>query len=659
MRELTIPSVERASRALSARTARLAVRVAELLDDSCSEQSGAAEAARFLRTWSTSVTAAAGQPAARQPIDLLARRYGLDDCETTVLLLAGLPEEHEGLASTLRQVHPNGEPRPTVGLAALVLGAVADDRSTIRRMLWDGPLVRHGLVQLAGSGALFEQSLVLADRLWDALHGHDAWPASIHRVRVPDVPPGLDRWLAGTGAQRAVHTVAAGAATTMLVTCPDQTTALGRCATVVAALGIPSVAGRIRGDDDGAFDLLAIHAAARGAVPIAVLDPIAPDAPLAALADEHIPGPVMVCATPGTVRPGPNRPVVSVPIGPIGPPDHRAAWQAALPHLAAQAPTLAARHPLDPAFTAQVATDVRGHERLAAGSVDIADISGLIRARIGISLPAGIDLTTPHVDWHRLVMPDEPGWQLRDAVARLEHQATVLDDWGFREQARASRGARLLFTGPPGTGKSLAAEAVATAAGTDLLTVDVSRIVSKWIGETEKNLSAAFDAAERTQAVLLLDEADALFGARTEITDAHDRYANLETAYLLQRLDHFDGLAVLATNLRHNIDPAFVRRMDFVVEFPLPDLSARRELWPLHLPTDVLADDVDVETLARMYPVPGGWIRNAAIAAAFRAAAAGDRIGQHHLVAAMRREYAKAALPFPGEPPRRRRHDTV
>jgi SpoVK/Ycf46/Vps4 family AAA+-type ATPase len=213
---------------------------------------------------------------------------------------------------------------------------------------------------------------------------------------------------------------------------------------------------------------------------------------------------------------------------------------------------------------------------------------------------------------------------------------------------------RLLFCGPPGTGKSLAAEAIATAACTDLLVVDVSQVVSKWLGETEKNISAVVDSAERTQAVLFFDEADALFAKRTEVSDAHDRYANLETSYLLQRLDHFEGLAVLATNMRHNIDAAFVRRMDFVVDFALPDLDCRRELWTLHLPTTVLAKDVDIEVLARMYPVPGGWIRNAALAAAFLAAEADGQICQHHLVAAVRREYLKAAVPFPGEPPRRR-----
>jgi SpoVK/Ycf46/Vps4 family AAA+-type ATPase len=223
----------------------------------------------------------------------------------------------------------------------------------------------------------------------------------------------------------------------------------------------------------------------------------------------------------------------------------------------------------------------------------------------------------------------------------------------MRGRAHAVSGARLLLSGPPGTGKSLAAAAVATALETDLLVVDVSRIVSKWLGETEKNLSAVFDAAERTQAVLLLDEADALFATRTEVGDAHDRYANLETAYLLQRLDRFEGLVILTSNLRGNIDVAFVRRMDFVVEFPLPDSELRRELWRLHLPADQLDPDVNVDALARLYAVPGAWVRNCAVAAAYTAAAGGGPVHQSHLVAAMRREFAKAGLSFPGEPQRR------
>jgi SpoVK/Ycf46/Vps4 family AAA+-type ATPase len=186
------------------------------------------------------------------------------------------------------------------------------------------------------------------------------------------------------------------------------------------------------------------------------------------------------------------------------------------------------------------------------------------------------------------------------------------------------------------------------------MVVDIARVVSKWIGETEKNLADVFDAAQRTQAVLLFDEADALFGKRTEISDAHDRYANLETAYLLQRLERLEGMAILATNLRHNVDAAFLRRTEFVVDFDVPAVAERRRLWSCHLPDDApLADDVDLEELAAIYPVVGAVVRNASVAAAFLAAEAGVPISRAHLIHAIRREYEKHGRPFPGQPPSR------
>jgi SpoVK/Ycf46/Vps4 family AAA+-type ATPase len=212
----------------------------------------------------------------------------------------------------------------------------------------------------------------------------------------------------------------------------------------------------------------------------------------------------------------------------------------------------------------------------------------------------------------------------------------------------------MLFAGPPGTGKTLAAEVLAHALSVDLMVVDISRVVSKWIGETEKNLAEVFDAAERTQAVLVFDEADALFGKRTEVSDAHDRYANLETAYLLQRLERLEGMAILATNLRQNVDAAFLRRIEFVVDFDVPALAERRRLWHCHLPPGAPLDpDVDLDELASLYPIVGGVVRNAAVAAGFLAATQAQPISRAHLIHAIRREYEKHGRPFPGHPPAR------
>jgi SpoVK/Ycf46/Vps4 family AAA+-type ATPase len=231
-------------------------------------------------------------------------------------------------------------------------------------------------------------------------------------------------------------------------------------------------------------------------------------------------------------------------------------------------------------------------------------------------------------------------------------QITVLDDWGFAQGRTGRRGVRMLFYGPPGTGKTLAAEVMARALGVDLLVVDLSALVSKYIGETEKNLAAVFDVAERSRALLLFDEADALFGKRTDAQDAHDRYANMETAYLLQRLERYEGVAVLTTNLRGQLDKAFTRRFEAIVEFPEPDAAVREALWRLHLPESApLAPDVNLRELAEWYAIAGAQIKNAALAAAFLAASGQQRIAQRHFLWAIEREFDKAGRAHPGFPP--------
>jgi SpoVK/Ycf46/Vps4 family AAA+-type ATPase len=326
-------------------------------------------------------------------------------------------------------------------------------------------------------------------------------------------------------------------------------------------------------------------------------------------------------------------------------------WQSLLPELASEAPTLASRLMIEPDVAAEAAGDVRTLRVIDGRVVSSADVLESIRARAGISVSAGVKLVRPSATWAQLVLRADRLAQLEEALDRLRHQSVVLDEWGFLAGRPGARGVRMLFSGPPGTGKTLSAEILAGALGVDLLVVDISRVVSKWIGETEKNLATVFDTAERSGAVLFFDEADALFGRRTEVSDAHDRYANLETAYLLARLERFEGLAVLATNLRANVDPAFTRRLEFAVDYEEPAAAEREALWRCHLPASApLADDVDLHQLAHLYAVTGGVIRNAATAAGFLAAADGALIARRHLVRAVRREYEKAGRAFPGEP---------
>ena len=249
----------------------------------------------------------------------------------------------------------------------------------------------------------------------------------------------------------------------------------------------------------------------------------------------------------------------------------------------------------------------------------------------------------PRYGWADLVLPESRMALLREICSQVAHQQRVFEDWGFGARLRHGRGLTALFSGPPGTGKTLAAQVVAGEVGLDLYRIDLSAVVSKYIGETEKNLSRIFDEAANSNAILFFDEADALFGKRSEVHDAHDRYANIETSYLLARLEEHAGVVLLASNLPQNLDAAFARRIRFLVDFPFPDQEQRRQIWRTHFPPAApVAADVDCAFLAREFPVAGGSIKNIVLNAAFLAAADGGVITSEHLLAGTRREFDKA-----------------
>jgi ATPase family associated with various cellular activities (AAA) len=242
--------------------------------------------------------------------------------------------------------------------------------------------------------------------------------------------------------------------------------------------------------------------------------------------------------------------------------------------------------------------------------------------------------------WEDLILPAPDLNQLQEIVAHVRHRATVYELWGFAEKSRRGLGITALFQGRSGTGKTTAAEIIARELQLDLYRIDLSQVVSKYIGETEKNLGAIFDAAELGGVVLLFDEADALFGKRSEVKDAHDRYANMEVSYLLQRMEAYQGLAILTTNLKETIDTAFLRRIRFVIKFPFPDVPQRKELWERIFPARTPTQDLDASKLARLN-VAGGNIRNIALNAAFLAAEAAEPVQMKHVLAASKSEYAK------------------
>ena len=247
--------------------------------------------------------------------------------------------------------------------------------------------------------------------------------------------------------------------------------------------------------------------------------------------------------------------------------------------------------------------------------------------------------------WDDLVLPEAQGRVLREIALQVRNRTTVYEHWGFARKSARGLGISALFAGPSGTGKTMAAEVLANELGLDLYRIDLSQVVSKYIGETEKNLRRVFDAAEEGGSILLFDEADSLFGKRSEVKDSHDRYANIEVSYLLQRMETYRGLAILTTNMKSALDGAFLRRLRFVVQFPFPDHEQRAEIWKRIFPAAAPIEDLDLAALARLN-VAGGNIRNIALNASFLAAGSRSSVSMRHLLQAARSEYGKLEKPL-------------
>ncbi len=279
------------------------------------------------------------------------------------------------------------------------------------------------------------------------------------------------------------------------------------------------------------------------------------------------------------------------------------------------------------------------------------ELAASARAQCGHELAALTHQIEPRYWWDDLVLAPDTKAQLREICTQCECRDIVYDQWGFDRKLSLGKGLNVLFAGGPGTGKTMGAEVIAHELRLDLYRIDLSQVVSKYIGETEKNLDRIFTAAEDSNAILFFDEADALFGKRSEVRDAHDRYANIEISYLLQKMEEYRGASILATNLRQNLDEAFVRRLQAIVEFPFPDEECRRRIWEKAFPKEApVAPEVRFDLLAREVRLAGGNIKNMALAAAFFAASDGGVVRTAHLIQAAHREHQKLARSWnPGE----------
>lgn len=627
--------------------------------------------------WLTEDANAAAEPALAPSLAWLAQTFGLSRFDLDLLILALAPEidsRYERLYAYLQDDVTRR--RPTVDLALNLLCTSAAAKLAGRgHLAADAPLLRHQLLGLRPAApqdapSFLDYTLQVDPQIADALLGQaglDRRLAAFCRLEQPSLT--WDHTLANAGRLTALPALArqaqaAGQALRLYFHGPAGAGQRQAATAMASALGRPLLYADLARLTSSAADhdwlrVLWREAHFQGA--LLFLDQLdalrqpgqALYAALMAGLAEFSGLVILTGAQPWT--PDPRR-LTAVTVVPFVAPDaasRQVYWQAGLAAagVTAPAPTveaLASRFRLLPGQIDEALADAcnRAAWRAAAGAPEAGllaeDLFAAARAQSGHELAALARKIEPLTTWPLLVLPDDVTAQLHELVQRAAARARVLDTWGFAQVLSRGKGTTALFAGPSGTGKTLAAEIMARDLGLDLYQIDLSSVVSKYIGETEKNLDRIFRAAEYANAVLFFDEADALFGKRSEVRDSHDRYANLEISYLLQRMEAYEGLAILATNLRQHLDEAFTRRLSMVVHFPAPDEPSRRRIWQTIWPSETpVAADVDLDFLARQFKLAGGNIQNIALNAAYLAAADGGVVTMGHLRHATRREYQK------------------
>jgi ATPases of the AAA+ class len=354
---------------------------------------------------------------------------------------------------------------------------------------------------------------------------------------------------------------------------------------------------------------------------------------------------VLAAAEPLRVTP---RPLIKIEVCKPRPAEQDAIWRAVLgpsaERLNGQLRQVASQFHLDAASIQAAGAEMSGQSsgtQAEAGT----ELWEICRTQSRRALPGLAQRIEVSAAWDDLVLPEAQRQNLREIALHVRHRFTVHEQWGFSQRNTRGLGISTLFSGPSGTGKTMAAEVLANELRLDLYRIDLSQVVSKYIGETEKNLAKVFEAAEGGGAILLFDEADALFGKRSEVKDSHDRYANIEVSYLLQRMESYRGLAILTTNMKSALDPAFLRRIRFIIQFPFPNAIHRAEIWRRVFPQQTPTDGLDINKLAQLN-IAGGSIQNVALRAAFLAADASEPVRMNHLLAAARSEYSKIEKPL-------------
>jgi vesicle-fusing ATPase len=574
--------------------------------------------------------AAAPQPALRPParLDSLAAAFALDAAARRLLVLAAAAE---------LEPEAGDRGRPTVAAALALAGTEG-----WAALCPQAPLRRWRMVELEGAGPVRERLLRLDERITHHLIGIDYLDPRLDGLVEPLPAQGpaeagvverlVAAWASPQGRWSLVQ-LAAGTAHARRAAFAQLCAMTQLRPFRLAAADIPR----------GAFERAALARLAdremvlsRGALLIELRDQAAEEETLgAATLADLLHGPTALAAREPV--PVERDPRLRADLPAATPARRQAIWADALGPVAATLGTrlddLAHQFALDEAGV-RSATEGAGGGALFERLWDGARLFARQR------LDGLAERIESGVGWEDLVLPPDRLEQLRDIAVHVRRAALVHERWGWAAKGTRGLGVAALFAGPSGTGKTLAAEVLATELRLDLFRVDLSQVVSKYIGETEKNLRRIFEAAEAGGAILLFDEADALFGKRSEVKDSHDRYANVEVSYLLQRMEAYRGLAILTTNMRSALDAAFMRRLRFVVDFPFPDAGLRGAIWSRIFPAATPTAGLDPARLARL-AIAGGGIRSIALNAAFMAAEAGQPVGMLHLLHAARREYAK------------------
>jgi hypothetical protein len=663
---------------------RLAEQVRDLIEERSETDPSADDPLRGLRLsadhveWLLDADPARGQvqaPAAEWPrLAGLSEAFGLTDFDLAVLVLALAPDLDRVFESCYGYLNDDvTRRRATVGLALDLCGHDAWDPAARARFGAGAPLVEGGLLELEDADRpLLSRVLRVPDRVVAHLLGDDTPDDVLYGlIQAIDSSHGVsdtgisDAGISGTGISEPAG--------------PDAATLaeIERRPGLVELLRAGPTLIQLRERRKGSADAVALAlfaAAGRPALRITLTEQVL------ARADQIVPALIrearlrragLVVFLPEPVDPGPLctdrvpvllvgearresggwpvRPlVVDIESPPGGAPEWIARWRTELGTIAPGTDLEATVAPFRLTATgiARAAGTARALAALEGRQPDETHIRRAARQENARGMGPGVRHVEPAVGWPDLVLPEAEGTRLHELVDRVRNRDRVLGAWGLRTGGGRGRGVAALFAGESGTGKTLAAEVVAGALGLDLYVVELSALVDKYVGETEKNLERLFAEADRVDAVILFDEADAVFGKRSETKDAHDRYANMESAYLLQRLESFNGVALLTTNLRANIDDAFTRRFDVIVDFPFPDAALRKALWqrclagPVPLDPDV-ADGSALTPVADRFELAGGAIRAAATTAAYLAAAGGRSVSAEDLLTGARREYRK------------------